>query len=179
MISSFARYSSQLLSIVESAIETRSVDPYVLLSIAVARIACASVTRLLRSLQLRLSTPLNSRIKLFYNIRLFSAITRLDVPTFTDPIVQRQIEYAIPPNSRSSIAWDTVVVALRMAGAVVQLLSQLSVLVAVLRNQRDGPLLAVLSFGQTLFGRNINSNHFTGAGGMYQTPCFTGRMSLT
>lgn len=78
-------------------------------------------------------------------------MARLDVPTFDDTAVQRQLEQSFPPDSRSSVAWDTVVVTLHIFSTVLQLISQLSVLNGVLRGQRDGLLLAVLSFSHTLF----------------------------
>ncbi|KAJ8095279.1 hypothetical protein PM082_010502 [Marasmius tenuissimus] len=77
-------------------------------------------------------------------------MARLDLPTFEDSSIQRQLEEVFTPDSRNSVVWNVVSLAIRLSTTTLRVASQLSVLVAVLRNQRDGPLLAVLSFSQTL-----------------------------
>ncbi|KAF9014908.1 P-loop containing nucleoside triphosphate hydrolase protein [Cyathus striatus] len=144
-------YSGQLLKIVQTAVDKRTVDAELLFSVFLGRLACSFVNRLLRYAKQRIAVPLNVRIKQYYSVHIFHAMARLDVPTFDDAAVQRQLEQSFPPNSRSSIAWDTVVMALHMMSTMLQLTSQLSVLIGVLKDQRDGPLLAVLSFSHALF----------------------------
>ncbi|KXN84813.1 Putative multidrug export ATP-binding/permease protein YgaD [Leucoagaricus sp. SymC.cos] len=97
--------------------------------------------------------PRNTRTE-YYSVHMFHAMARLDLPTFDDPKVQRQLESSFPTSSRSSIAWDTVTMILHIMTTAIQLVSQLSVLVRVLNNQRDGPLLALLSFAEALFQRS-------------------------
>ncbi|KAG6816268.1 hypothetical protein H0H87_007349 [Tephrocybe sp. NHM501043] len=104
--------------------------------------------------------PLNLRIKRFYAVHIFNAMGRLDVPTFDDDAVQRQLEQSVNPLSHSTIVWDTLETTLSGFTTLLQLTSQLSVLVNVLRDQRDGPLLAVLSFAQTIFARNTFTRRF-------------------
>lgn len=118
----------------------------------------------------RLAVPLNIRIKQYYSVRMFHAMARLDLPTFDDPRVQRRLESSFPPNTRSSIAWDTVTMIFHIMSTVIQLVSQLSVLVRVLRGQRDGPLLAFLSFSEALFQRSAIREPFFHRGGEISLP---------
>ena len=101
---------------------------------------------MLRYAKQRIATPLHVRIKLYYSVHIFHAMARLDVPTFDDPAIQRQLEHSFPRYSHSSTAFDAVSATLRVVTTAIQLTSQLSVLIRLLRNQPDGPLLAVLSF---------------------------------
>lgn len=71
---------------------------------------------------------------------------RLDLPTFDDPAVQCQIEQTLPKHANSSTAFDALTSTLRLFTTAIQLTSQLSVLITVLKDQSDGPLLATLSF---------------------------------
>lgn len=134
---------------VQTAVDKRTVDTQLLSQVALGRFGCAVVTRLLLFVKFRIMTPLNTRIKLFYSQHVFRANVRLDVPTFDDGAVQRQLEETAPRNSRSSIAWDTVVLAARISSTFLRLFSEVTVLVTVLHEQRDGLLLAALCFAQS------------------------------
>jgi hypothetical protein len=96
---------------------------------------------------------------------MYHAMARLDLPTFDDPKVQRQLESSFPTSSRSSIAWDTVTMIFHIMTTAIQLVSQLSVLIRVLNNQQDGPLLAFLSFTEALFQRSAIREPFFHRGG--------------
>ena len=161
------RYSSQLLTIVcvpfmstfqsphrspkvQTAVEQRRVDKDLLLRIAIGRVLCSMITIILDWGRGRISRPLNLQIKRHYSGYMFKTMARLDLPTFEDSSIQRQLEQVFTPDSRNSVVWNVVSLAVRLSTTVLRVASQLSVLVAVLRNQRDGPLLAVLSFSQTL-----------------------------
>ncbi|KAF8876487.1 P-loop containing nucleoside triphosphate hydrolase protein [Infundibulicybe gibba] len=157
-------YSGQLLKIVQTAVDERTVDKRLLFEVAIGRLVSSIIGRLLRYSKRRLTIPLNVRIKQFYSVHMFHAMARLDVPTFDDAAVQRQLEQSFPQNSRSSIAWDTVVTVLHLASTILQLTSQLSVLVGVLQGQQDGPLLAVLSFSHALFQWSTTRKPFMSAG---------------
>ncbi|KAG6919464.1 hypothetical protein DXG01_005723 [Tephrocybe rancida] len=153
-------YSAQLLKIVQSAIDERTVDKRLLFEIAAGRLGGLFLSRLMNYSRRRCVTPLNLRIKRFYSVHTFNAMGRLDVPTFDDDAVQRQLEQSISPLSHTTVAWDTVATTLSGFTTLLQLTSQLSVLVSVLRDQRDGPLLAVLSFAQTVFARSSFNRNF-------------------
>lgn len=144
-------YSGQLLRLVETAIETRAVDTTVLIHVAVGRVACTVATRLLQYARSRIVIPINMSIKQFYAGHIFHSMARLDVPTFEDSAVQRQLESAWASPWGTSVAWETVQSSTNVVMTVIRLLSQISVLFAVLREQQDGPLLAILSFSQSIF----------------------------
>lgn len=136
---------------VQTAVDERKVNTNILFQIAAGRLACSLVARLLRYGKKRVAVPLNDRIKKYYSVHIFHAMVRLDVPTFDDDAVQQQLEQSFSPNSRSSIAWDTVVMAIQIYSTALQLISQVSVLAGVLRGQRDGFLFATLSFSYAFF----------------------------
>ncbi|KAF7986144.1 hypothetical protein HWV62_38510 [Athelia sp. TMB] len=144
-------YSGQLLRIVETAVDQRTVDTAVLLRVAAGRVMCTMASRILSYGRSRVQLPLNKRIKQHYSTHIFQSMSRLDVPTFDDPAVQRQLEAAWSSSGRSSVCWDTLQIAMSVMSTAIKLFSQMSVLVAVLRDQRDGPLLAVLSFAESIF----------------------------
>jgi hypothetical protein len=135
---------------VNTAIETRTVDKAVLIRVAAGRTACTIVARILRYVQSRIMSPLNLSIKQFYIQHLFRSMARLDVPTFEDSAIQRQLESTWSTSWGSSIAWSTVCMTTGVAMTAIRLVSQLSVLSAVLREQQDGSLLAILTFVQSL-----------------------------
>jgi len=78
-------------------------------------------------------------------------MARLDVPTFDDSAVKRQLESAQSTPWGSSVAWTTVQMVTSIVMTGIRLVSQLSILFTVLREQQDGPLLAMLSFAQAIF----------------------------
>ncbi|KAJ3719796.1 P-loop containing nucleoside triphosphate hydrolase protein [Lentinula raphanica] len=147
-------YSGQLLEIVGTAVEHRTVDKLLLLRVASSRVACSIADLILQHLSKIISRPLNARIKRYYTVHMFHVLARLDVPTYDDPLVQRQLEQAFPTNSRQSVIWRTVVGVIHMGSTTIMLVSQLSVLLNVLRNQRDGSLLAFLSFSHSFISSN-------------------------
>ena len=146
---------------VETAVEKRTVDKDVLLHIAAGRVACAVAERLLQYSKYHISHPLNLAIKQFYSTHIFHAMARLDLPTFEDPAIQRQLEGAWSTSYKSSVAWETIRLTSNVIMTVIRLLSQLSVLISVLRHQRDGTLLALLSFSQSLFQWFSGMHHAT------------------
>ncbi|KAJ7451050.1 P-loop containing nucleoside triphosphate hydrolase protein [Mycena latifolia] len=156
-------YSGLLLKIVQNALEKRSVDRHLLLQVAASRLICAAVTRLLHHGQSLLYRPLNERIRQHYAVQTFHARARLDVPTYADSAVQRQLNDS-NTSSRTSIAWTNVLTTLHLLSTAIELVSQFSVLVNMLRDQRDGPLLATLSFGHTLFRRKTGQRSWQPTG---------------
>jgi hypothetical protein len=127
------------------------VDTTVLIHVAVGRVACTVATRLLQYSRSRIVIPINMSIKQFYAGHIFHSMARLDVPTFEDSAIQRQLESAWASPWGTSVAWETVQSSTNVVMTVIRLLSQMSVLFTVLREQQDGPLLAILSFSQSIF----------------------------
>ncbi|KAF8807154.1 P-loop containing nucleoside triphosphate hydrolase protein [Phlegmacium glaucopus] len=139
-------YSGQMLSIVQVALDHRTVDTRLLVSVAVGAFASSLAGRILQHAKNRITSPLRLRIKQHYSVHIFYAMSRLDVPTFDDPAVQRQLQQAIPNHAHGGIAFRAVTTTLRVFATAIQLLSQLSVLINLLKGQPDGFLLAILSF---------------------------------
>ncbi|KAK0432902.1 P-loop containing nucleoside triphosphate hydrolase protein [Armillaria borealis] len=144
-------YSGQLLNIVQTAIDERTVDKTLLFHVAAGRVTCSLFSRLLSHAKQYIHPILNSRIKQYYSIHMFHAVARLDLPTFDDPAVQKQLEQTSAVDSGSTVAWGTINAIVNIFSTAVQLVSQLVVLVRVVYDQPDGPLIAILSFGQALF----------------------------
>lgn len=124
--------------------EHRTVDSALLIRIATARVIVAIMTRLARHVKARTTDPLDKRIRAYYATHIFEAYIRLDVPTFDDPLVRRRLESAW--TGRSSVAWDALQLISNTISIVLSLISQVSVLIGVLREQHDGGLIAILSF---------------------------------
>lgn len=158
-------YQGQLLSIVQTAVDTRSVDPHALTTAVAGAFLASLATRLLRYAKQRVATPLHARIKLHYSVHIFSALARLDVPTFDDPVVQSQLDAAVPKQASPSVPWAALSATTHVVATVIQLASQLSVLIAVLRNQPDGPLLAILCFALAFFKWNKSHKQWVSTGG--------------
>ncbi|KAF9062259.1 P-loop containing nucleoside triphosphate hydrolase protein [Rhodocollybia butyracea] len=152
-------YSGQLLAIVGSAIENRTVDKKLLFSVAGSRIACSIADLILRHFSNLVSRPLNRRIRHYYTVHGFGVLARLDVPTYDEPLIRQQISRAFSVTSGQSIVWRTVVHCVHIGSTAVMLVSQLSVLFRVLKDQQDGPLLALLSFLHSLLARMGHTNH--------------------
>ncbi|KAJ7222601.1 P-loop containing nucleoside triphosphate hydrolase protein, partial [Mycena pura] len=132
------RYSGQLLNSVQNAVQHRTVDRHVLFKVAASRLICSAVSRLLRFGEGLLYRPLNERILRHYAVQSFRARARLDVPTYSDSAILRQLDNS-STSSRTSVAWTNFSVLVNMLGA-----------------QRDGPLLATLSFGHALFRKKTD-----------------------
>ncbi len=119
-------------------------DKDLLFQVTAGVVVCKLATRLLNHGKMRLSYPLKARLKLHYSAHIFQAHARLDVPTYDDVAVQTQLEAASHIGGQS-IAWATFTMVSGLVTTAVQIISQLSVLWSILREQRDGPLLAALS----------------------------------
>ena len=112
--------------------------------------ACAVLGRLLNHAKTTISYPLSKRLKQHYTVHLFYARARLDLPTFEDPAVQRQLEAASQSFSRSGLAWDTFSMVVSAVSTAIHITSEVSMLAAVLRDQPDGTLLATISLSQSV-----------------------------
>ncbi|KAI0757800.1 P-loop containing nucleoside triphosphate hydrolase protein [Daedaleopsis nitida] len=141
-------YSGQLINILQTTIDTRTVDTDALFRVSLGRLVCSVAHRLLARALSRIRMPLSRRLKAAYSLHFFHARARLDLPTFEDPLVQRQLEEA--SSSSGSIAYNTVIMAGSIIATLLQVISQVSVLAQVLGGQRDGVLLALLSFGASM-----------------------------
>lgn len=123
--------------------EKRSVDKALLARVASARFAVSVARRLLNHMKSRFSETLEKRIRAHYSGYTFEAYARVDVPTFDDPIIQRQLDEVA--GGRTSVAWESLQMLTDLVANIIQLASQVSVLLAVLKEQRDGVGIALLS----------------------------------
>ncbi|KAG0703055.1 P-loop containing nucleoside triphosphate hydrolase protein [Suillus ampliporus] len=139
-------YSGQLLRLVETAMETHTVDATVLVHVAVGHLMCKVTTRLLCYARGLILAPMRISIKQFCEGHILHSTVRLDLPTFEDSAVQGQL------NSLSDwrIASGAIEESTRIVMMVIGTLSQLSVLFTVLRGHQDGPLFMMLGFLQSV-----------------------------
>jgi hypothetical protein len=125
-------------------VEKQTVDKQLLFHISLGNATCSILGMLARMLQDRIERPLQARIRRHYVSHIFHARARLDLPTFDDPAVQRQFE-SISSLGSTNVGWQTVRMVVGLGGIAVNIVSQVTVLATVLKEQPDGPLLAVLS----------------------------------
>ncbi|KIM48490.1 hypothetical protein M413DRAFT_61619 [Hebeloma cylindrosporum] len=157
-------YSGQLLTIVQTAVEHRTVDSKLLITAVSGTFISSIILRFLHYARKQIYQPLHLRIKLFYSVHIFRAMLRLDVPTFDDPAIQHQLSQASPKHSHTSIAFSAVTLTIRLISTALQLVSHVFVLAHVLRNQPDGPLLAVLYFSYSILQWSNTRNSYTTKG---------------
>ncbi|KAG2157764.1 P-loop containing nucleoside triphosphate hydrolase protein [Suillus bovinus] len=141
-------YSGQLLHLVETLMETRTVDTTVLVHFAAAHLICTVAMRFLRYSQDGISPPLRLYIKQFYNEQFFHSTVRLDMPAFktvNDFSIMHHLKYSFSYWNTSPI-WETIDTLMSITMRLIYLLSQFLVLIIVMWEQRDGLLLVVLAF---------------------------------
>ena len=152
---------------VQTAVDHRTVDSKLLVTAISGTFVSSIVLRFLHYARKQITRPLHLRIKLFYSVHIFHAMVRLDVPTFDDPAIQHQFAQAFPKHSHTTIAFSAVTLTIRLISTALQLVSHVFVLARVLRNQPDGPLLAVLYFSYSILQWSNTRNSYTTKGGMY------------
>ena len=67
------------------------------------------------------------------------------MPTWDDPAVSAHIDAVLPKGS-TTIAWAAIMAVVQTGSTFLRLFSQTAVLMSVLREQREGFLLSLLSF---------------------------------
>ncbi|KAI0056772.1 P-loop containing nucleoside triphosphate hydrolase protein [Artomyces pyxidatus] len=159
-------YSGQLLKIVQTAVDDRTVDKRVLFQVAGGRMTCSLIERVSRIVEHRVSSALNNRIKQYYSGHIFHAMARLDVPTYEDPVVSSQLDSVIPTN-RHSIVWSTLSGLLNTGTNGLRLCTQSFVLLGVLQEQRDGHLLTLLTFSNHALSLLSPDQGLLGTGGTW------------
>ncbi len=134
-----------LSSQMQIAIDTRTVEKDDLFRICAGRIICGLAVRLMYAVETWTRRPLTARIKRYYSVELFHARARLDLPTYESTSIQRQLDEASQDTFNRTVAWETLDTVLIISRAGMQLVAQTFVLWEVLREQRDGVLLAFLT----------------------------------
>jgi hypothetical protein len=151
---------------VETAVEKHTVDTRFLFQTAAGRAFCTAAQHFIRFASEKVSQSLNSRCRQFYSTRIFHAVARLDVPTWDDPAVAAHIN-ALFTDSHRTNTWEAIATLVDTGSAFLRVLSQTAVLFGVLREQKDGLLLALVSFSSDLLTYFDMSNTFLigGSGG--------------
>ncbi|KAH9174040.1 HlyB/MsbA family ABC transporter [Lactarius sanguifluus] len=139
-------FSGQVLGIVQSAIDNRTVDARLLFRVAGGRALCTVVEHALGYASGKVATALGARTRQFYSGRVFHSMARLDVPTWDDPSVSSQIKTLQPriPDT-DSVALTAVMTLVETGSAFLRMFSEGAVLFRVLREQGDGSLLIPVS----------------------------------
>jgi hypothetical protein len=134
---------------VQQAIDTRTLDQRLLLMVAVGHIIAGVLTNVLNRLKRYTTRPLNKHINRHFSIHVFEGSARLDVPTFNDSSIQKHLQDVKPGGS--SAAFITVNNFLHFARTGITLFTQVGVLLHVLKSQRDGVSLALMSVAHSVF----------------------------
>ena len=113
--------------------------------------ACSIASYLLSQAQEAVEPPLNGMIRRWWAVHSFHAHSRLDVPTFEQRHVRRELERTLDGFAGRAAIWEVLTLINRIISTLTQLLAQVVVLYHVLRFQRDGMLLGVM----TLFAESI------------------------
>ena len=98
--------------------------------------------------------PLNARIRRWYALHSFGARARLDLPTYAQSAVQRQLSDASDNMWGQTVVWQTLELATDIVSAAAQVLASVVVLFQVLMasEQSDGMMLAGLTvFAETFY----------------------------
>ena len=136
----------------EGAVATRTVDTELLLGICAGRIACTIASMVLGHVRERAQKKLNARIRRWYALHSFHARARLDLPTYAQSSVQRQVSDASDNMWGQTVVWQTLELATDIVSAATQLVASSAVLFQVLKDQPDGAVLATLTlFGETYY----------------------------
>ena len=120
-------------------------DTHLLIKIACGRALCAAAEHILDHALWKVSTGLNGRIRRLYSTHIFRSLARLDTPTWDDPVVAAQIDAVIPKDTKT-VAWAAITAVVQTGSTFLRLFSQTAVLMGVLRGQKDGFLLSLVSF---------------------------------
>ncbi|KAG2748574.1 P-loop containing nucleoside triphosphate hydrolase protein [Suillus brevipes Sb2] len=143
-------YTSQLFSLVETVMETRTADSTLLVHVAAGHLACTVAARFLKYARRFILHPLRNSIKKFHRGRMSNFSVCIDVPTYRELISMGNYT-SMDYSAASDIVFETVEMLLNITTTVLRLLSQFLVLITALREQQDGLLLAVFSFFQAIF----------------------------
>ncbi|EJD55703.1 P-loop containing nucleoside triphosphate hydrolase protein [Auricularia subglabra TFB-10046 SS5] len=156
--------SGQMLNIVQSAIDTRTLDEGWLFWIVMARIAAGVATRLNSVFGSRCSLPLQKRLRFQFTRHILRSHLRIDVPTYNDAAISRQLESNYGRGNAEQ-AWAIISTVIRVLMSVVKLTSSLAVLLALLWSHQESIPLALVSFlAPMLEWFSLQRGHNTGAG---------------
>lgn len=134
-------YTGQLLRMVETAVETRSVDMDDLFRTGVGRVLAPFASRLLMDIANSLQSRIHVRIERYYSQRAFQTIARLDVPTYNDNASIQVSFDKLKYNGYSEMTWNIFVNIIEMISSTINLVSQFTVLISVFRGHSEALFL--------------------------------------
>ncbi|OSX68117.1 hypothetical protein POSPLADRAFT_1043258 [Postia placenta MAD-698-R-SB12] len=135
---------------VQTAVEIRTVDKSFLLRVFLGHTVCTVVERLLSFAQEELQHPMKTRLQQYYQVHIAHARARLDVPTFGDAVVERQLD-DVDPGYFPNAAWSTFDMMASALTITVQTTGQVTVLIRVLKAQPGGLLIAAIAIAHSGF----------------------------
>ena len=134
--------------------------------------SCSVFTFILRRVQQRVEIPLNGRIRRWWAVHSFHAHARLDLPTFEQGKVRKDLKDTLDNYWGDAVIWQCLELVIAIFSLAMRLAVQVVVLVKVLRVQKDGVLLGLL----TLLGETISFLSRTGlmkpVRGMWSVACW-------
>ncbi|KIK38572.1 hypothetical protein CY34DRAFT_25587 [Suillus luteus UH-Slu-Lm8-n1] len=143
-------YFGQLLRFMDAVVDRRTVDPSVLVYVAVGHLACDIAAGLLQHIRSLIDDPMDMSIKQLYAGHILRSKVRLDVPTSQDSAVRRQVDFVAPSWGNKNVAWTTVLVLTNTLRMIIIIISQLLVMFTVLREQQGGLFLIIVGISQSV-----------------------------
>ncbi|VDC06145.1 unnamed protein product [Peniophora sp. CBMAI 1063] len=191
-------YSGQLIKQVQITIETREFLQEELFNTIYMKFACSVLELILKSVAEKAESMLQLRTRRVYTARTIRAMSRLDIPTASDPIVQSKLAQlggsaftsgTSTHFTSATAAVDVLSQSMAIVSTVINLSSQVGVLFVVLRDQPDGAALAAttavryglsLLYSDSFFGiakrtwaATTENDAYIRMMGLYNSICYT------
>lgn len=115
-----------------------------LVQLTCGRVVCSLVQSLLERIDGRLYLDFDDFVKCHYSRYAFKHVARIDLPTFMDPSVSQQLEAVSLRYGFCSVG-RTLDSLLRSGCSIIVLFTQVSVLIAILREQGISSYLSFLT----------------------------------
>ncbi|KAH7106107.1 P-loop containing nucleoside triphosphate hydrolase protein [Auriculariales sp. MPI-PUGE-AT-0066] len=136
-------FSGQMLNLVNSALETRRVDQRWLLYIASARALCVAGRWLTKFIQYSVEEPMGRALRLHFAQHILKSHLRLDVPTYEDAAVARQLESVNEDYSRGP--WPALQTVLWLVTDALQTCMSCIALLSLLWDRQESIPLAIVT----------------------------------
>ncbi|KAI9436996.1 HlyB/MsbA family ABC transporter [Lactarius indigo] len=137
-------FTGNFLRLVQATINDGELDEYTLIRLMCGRVACSLVQCLLERVDGWLYLAFDDFVKRHYSRYAFKHVARIDVPTFMDPSVSQRLD-AVSLRYGFCTVGRTLDSLLRSGCSIIVLFTQVSVLVAILREQGMGSTLGFLT----------------------------------
>ncbi|KAI0641212.1 P-loop containing nucleoside triphosphate hydrolase protein [Trametes meyenii] len=155
-------YHGQLLRIMQTVLDTRTLDKDSLVHVCIGRVICAIVNFFLIRYRAYAYSGVDAQLQEWHARRLFRARARLDVPTYETASVQAELS-AVGENRYSSPPVSTVSRISQLVTTAVQVCAQVIVLARVLKTQKGGLLYAALTLAWQTSQGLMDTGFFSGS----------------